>query len=260
MPPPTAPLITAPPSPSWRLLPQWQPGSPESRGLDGSGSVPEIMFPVLGPVAFGDGWALPRGNHGERPHEGTDITGVSGQPLRAAFDGVITRHQAESHGIAGVVVTVTRADGLRANYFHLNDDTPGTTDDRAPAAWRIPGAIELGTTVRAGQIIGFLGDTGNAGSPHLHFELRRPDGTPINPYPALVAAEQREGCFGAFGPWANVGWTEAAGFAGAAPGGQFAGAVSVHGRNGAHWVLSLNGEVMTASATSIVIGRNACGG
>jgi murein DD-endopeptidase MepM/ murein hydrolase activator NlpD len=208
--------------------------------------VPSISFPVLGSVHFGDGWGHPRGHRGERRHEGTDILGVSGQPLRAAFDGVVTRHQLSNLGIAGVVISITGADGLRANYFHLNDDHPGTRDGAAAAAWRIPAAIQSGTRVRAGQIVGFMGDSGNAtGVPHLHFELRRLDGTPINPYPALVAASRRDRCRVAFGSWANVAATADA------PAQPLA---EIHGWSGARWLIDARGKVVAASQPALAVG------
>jgi Peptidase family M23 len=167
--------------------------------------------------------------------------------LRAAFDGVVTRHQLENRGIAGVVISITRADGLRANYFHLNDDHPGAADGQAPAAWRIPSAVQWGTRVQAGQILGFMGDSGNAvGVPHLHFELRRPDGIPINPYPALVMAQRREHCRVVFGSWANVGpVTEA-------PADPLA---TVQGLGGARWLISARGEVVAATPAASTTGR-----
>ena len=168
----------------------------DRRVVGGSGRAPSgafqlEAFPVLGPVRYSDGWGLPRGEHGERRHEGTDILGVRGQPLRAAFDGTVSRYQLEDRGISGAAITITRADGLRANYFHVNtDDLVDGVEDAAPTSWRIPTAVQLGSQVSAGQIIGFMGDSGNAvGVPHLHFEVRTPDGAPFNPFPALREAE-----------------------------------------------------------------------
>ena len=152
-----------------------------------------------------------------------------------------------------MVISITRADGLRANYFHLNDDNPGTGDGAAPAAWRIPAAVQHGTHVQAGQIVGFMGDSGNAvGVPHLHFEIRRPDGTPINPYPALVAAQRRDHCRVALGPWANL---EPSTGVAAEP------VVTVEGWGGARWLVTARGAVIAASQEgSTAGGATSCSG
>jgi murein DD-endopeptidase MepM/ murein hydrolase activator NlpD len=188
---------------------------------------------------------LPRGAHGERRHDGTDILGVRGQPLRAAFDGTVSRYQIEDRGISGAAITITRADGVRANYFHVNtDELVDGAEDAAPTPWRIPKAVQLGTPVSAGQIIGFMGDSGNAvGVPHLHFEVRTPDGAPFNAFPALGEAEAREACAPAFGPWANVG---------ASPGVPLIPVVVVHGPDGAVWQLTNRGEVMATGSAAAV--------
>ena len=205
------------------------------------------MFPVLGPVSYSDGWGAPR-DGGRRRHVGTDIMGVRGQPLRAPFDGVVTRRRVTAEGIAGLMVTVTRPDGIRANLIHLNDDNPGTTDGSAPAAWRIPDAVQVGTPVRAGQIIGFMGDTGNAvGVPHLHFEMRYPDGTPFNPYPYLVEAQDRERCLEAFGPWSNIDTSSTV-----------VAAVSIAGRGDARWLISTTGQVIALGSGAYVTGSTDC--
>lgn len=69
----------------------------------------------------------------------------------------------------------------------MNNDTPGTDDGMG---WGFAAGIEPGVHVEAGQIIGYVGDSGNAETtpPHLHFE-QRPDGEEINPYDHLRAAE-----------------------------------------------------------------------
>ena len=179
-------------------------GAPPFLPQEADPLVPSIAFPVLGPVQFWHDFGAPRGEHGERSHEGLDMIGRAGQPLRAAFDGTVTRIQVDRRGISGVVVTVTRGDGVRANYFHVNDDTPGTTDGSAERGLRIHPGLRLGDSVKAGQVIAYMGDTGNAvGLPHLHFELRTPDGIPIDPYPAVLAAQQREQCAVGIGPWST---------------------------------------------------------
>src|SRR5690606_31432053 len=76
-----------------------------------------IAFPLLGPTWFMNDWGFPRGGHGERTHEGTDLMAEAGQPLRAAVDGTVTRIRYTNEGTAGVVVSITDPDGYRYNYF-----------------------------------------------------------------------------------------------------------------------------------------------
>jgi len=183
-------------------------GAPVFLPADTDPLIPAIAFPVLGPVSFIDDWHFSRAG-GDRVHEGLDMIGSSGQPLRAAFDGRVERLVTTNNGISGVSIELRRNDDLRAIYRHVNNDTPGTTDNSAIDAFRIHPGITEGTAVRAGQIIGFMGDTGNAvGIPHLHFELRNPerttgDRTPFAPYPAILEAQQREQCSVGIGPWST---------------------------------------------------------
>jgi hypothetical protein len=153
------------------------------------------VFPVLGPVQYGNDWGACRDDCVRR-HQGTDLLGVRMQPLVSAVDGTVTRMRYESRGIAGTVITITGADGWYYNYFHLNNDTPGTDDGAAAPEWRIAPGLTIGSAVQAGQLIAYMGDSGNAeGSvPHLHFEIRRPDGVPVNPYHSLRDAQRNLEC------------------------------------------------------------------
>jgi murein DD-endopeptidase MepM/ murein hydrolase activator NlpD len=157
--------------------------------------VRQIAFPVLGPVEYANGWGNCRDGCTRR-HVGTDMLGVRMQPLLAAVDGTVTRIRYENNEMSGGGISVTGADGWYYNYFHVNNDTPGTDDGQASHHWQVAPGLTVGSTVRAGQVIGYMGDSGNAeGSvPHLHFEIRQADHTPVNPYYSLVAAQQRERC------------------------------------------------------------------
>ena len=159
------------------------------------GVVRPISFPVLGPVQYGNHWGNCRDGCSRR-HVGTDMVGVRMQPLLAAVDGTVTRVRNGNVGTAGAVITVTGADGWRYNYFHVNNDTPGTDDGLAVPEWQISPQVTLGSAVRAGQVIAYMGDSGNAETsvPHVHFEIRQPDGTPVNPYHSLVEARKRQTC------------------------------------------------------------------
>jgi hypothetical protein len=78
-------------------------------------------------------------------------------------------------------------DGYSSWYIHLNNDTPGTDDGQG---WGFAPGIATGVHVAAGQLIGYVGDSGNAEAapPHVHFELRDPSGVAFDPYPSLLGA------------------------------------------------------------------------
>jgi murein DD-endopeptidase MepM/ murein hydrolase activator NlpD len=170
----------------------------------GEGAMRSIAFPVLGPVTYADGWGDCRDGCA-RHHEGTDIIGVRMQPLLAAVDGTVTRVRHENVGKSGAVITITDADGWRYNYFHVNNDTPGSDDGAATPDWQFSPGLVVGDRVTAGQIIGYMGDSGNAeGSvPHLHFEIRDPSGAARPSYWSLRAAEARQACTIGLGPWSQ---------------------------------------------------------
>jgi hypothetical protein len=142
---------------------------------------PPIVFPVIGDVNYTDTFGAPRS--GGRTHAGTDIMtyDVKGLPVVASADGVISWISNDCCHLA-----IDHGGGWSTWYIHLNNDTPGTDDGQG---WGIADDIEVGTTVVAGQLIGWVGDSGNAEwvAPQLHFETRH-NGAAVNPYPALAAA------------------------------------------------------------------------
>jgi murein DD-endopeptidase MepM/ murein hydrolase activator NlpD len=129
------------------------------------------VFPMQGRCSFVDSWHEPRS--GGRVHEGTDIIGARGLAIYAVMDGVITRTY-NGLALGGNAIRLTVADGTYFYYSHLDGFAPGITS---------------GVSVRAGQLIGYNGSTGNAGSPHLHFEVHPQGGAAINPYPLLKAID-----------------------------------------------------------------------
>ena len=177
---------------------------PEYEPTPDTGPARTIVFPVLGPVAYANGWMDSR-DGGRRRHEGTDIIGVQMQPILAAVDGEITRLQTESIGISGVALTIRDSEGWRYNYFHENNDTPGTDDGQASNAFRLAPGLAVGSQVVAGQIIAYMGDSGNAESSvtHLHFEFRDPDGFASPSFWSLKSAEARQACTIGLGPWST---------------------------------------------------------
>jgi murein DD-endopeptidase MepM/ murein hydrolase activator NlpD len=185
---------------SWaaRAAPAAMPAAPVD------GSYRSLVFPVLGPVTYEDGWGACRDGCA-RSHVGTDIIGVQMQPLLAAVDGTITRISPVATGISGVAISITGPDGWRYNYFHVNNDTPGTDDGAALQAWEIAPGLQVGSTVRAGQIIGYMGNSGNAeaSTTHLHFEIRDPAGVAQPSYASLKAAEAVQACAVGIGPWST---------------------------------------------------------
>jgi hypothetical protein len=153
--------------------------------------VKPIVFPVDGPVSYTDTFGAPRTGH---THEGQDLMGTKMLPLLAAVDGVV--HRVKFDNAVGNSVTIKAADGWTYHYIHVNNDRPGTDDGQATRAQAFPPSIVVGATVTRGQVVAYMGDSGNAEAtaPHLHFEIREPaptgsyQGSPINPYESLQQA------------------------------------------------------------------------
>lgn len=150
--------------------------------------VYRMGFPVVG--GGSPGWSLfgePR-DGGERLHAGVDILAPKLTPVVAVRSGTIS----SIRDVPGDCcwVSVRHDDGWISMYVHLNNDSAGTNDG-AGVGIR-PGLAE-GDRVEQGELLGWIGDSGNAegGPAHIHFELRTPWGEPIDPGPSLYAARRR---------------------------------------------------------------------
>lgn len=111
-----------------------------------------------------------------RLHEGVDISADAGVPVRVAADGVVVT--AGEGGGYGRYVVVRHAVGLRTFYAHLG---------------AIGKDVKPGVTVKAGDAVGQVGNTGSSTGPHLHFEIRDDADHPLDPAMFLGRAFTEKG-------------------------------------------------------------------
>jgi murein DD-endopeptidase MepM/ murein hydrolase activator NlpD len=179
----TTPSPTATPTPS-ADIPQAEPGlSPSQTGGDAAPSTTfvgklNLIIPVDGvkPEQLLDTFTDARSEG--RSHDAIDILAPAGTPVLAAIEGEIVKlFQSERGGTT--IYQLSPDKKLVFYYAHLQ---------------RYADAITAGKYVRQGEVIGYVGDTGNAGAGnyHLHFSIaaladpkRYWEGTNINPYPLL---------------------------------------------------------------------------
>jgi peptidoglycan hydrolase-like protein with peptidoglycan-binding domain len=142
-------------------------------GLVAAPAVAISVFPVQGLCSYENTWHAPRGNG--RKHLGVDIIAKEGNLLYAVADGTITKLYTEaSDKLAGNGVRLTMADGTYFFYGHMQKIADGMT---------------IGTKVKAGQVVGYLGKTGGTTTPHLHLEVHPLGGEAIDPTPIVAAVD-----------------------------------------------------------------------
>jgi murein DD-endopeptidase MepM/ murein hydrolase activator NlpD len=155
----------ASPAPAAAPVPAAEPAPapvPESPPPSNAGSG--IVCPVAGPRAFGDTWGAARS--GGRSHEGVDMMSPAGTPLVAVESGYA---QFKTTRLGGNSVWINGNSGTRYFYAHLS-------------AWE-----GSSRNVSQGEVIGYVGATGNTTANHLHFEVHPGGGRAVNPYPYVRA-------------------------------------------------------------------------
>jgi hypothetical protein len=143
---------------------------------------PSFLFPVVGGATYTDDYGDARS---QGRHQGNDLMAPKGTPVIAVADGVVTLHNS---GRGGYMMYLRNASNEWL-YIHLNNDVKGN-DGKGGRKTAYARGLRTGMRVRAGQEIGYVGNSGDAegGASHLHFEEHSRRGTPHNPYRRLRAA------------------------------------------------------------------------
>lgn len=142
-----------------------------------------FVYKIIYPVA---GWSIPVDSFGAvrdgHRHGGNDIAAEAMTPVVAVASGRISWIDEECCSLA-----IRHNDNWTTWYIHLNNDTFGTDDGLGRG---IAPGLEINAAVRRGDLIGWVGDSGNAedSNPHLHFEIRTPADISVDPAPSLAAA------------------------------------------------------------------------
>lgn len=173
-----ASMLSFGPVPGGGITPRITADVPSTDAAPGTLVVPVKGYPA---ASLRDSWGDERAG-GARAHRGTDLMATAGTPVIAAAAG---RVEKLFDSDAGGTTLYVRSHDRRWSYYY------------AHLAGYVPGLRE-GMRVRAGDPLGYVGDTGNAGigNAHLHFAMSRMghddrwwQGEAVNPYPLLAGSD-----------------------------------------------------------------------
>ncbi|HEU4450277.1 MAG TPA: M23 family metallopeptidase [Gaiellaceae bacterium] len=163
------------------LLAAW--ASAETAGA----AVPRLIFPVVAKVSYTNDFGAPRW---QGSHEGNDIMAAKRSPVVAVERGRVVKWT--SSRSAGCMLYLHGRSGTTYMYVHLNNDRTLRNDNRGGCRNGIAYAPGLRSSqyVRPGQLIGYVGDSGDANgiASHLHFEVHPNGGRAVSPYRHLRRA------------------------------------------------------------------------
>ena len=266
------------------------PRLPDAQAVDPSTPAIErqatISFPVLGPTRLaapecGDAddaapTAVGTATRAEIEAAGlcaeeapSIVFGVKLQPVLAVVDGVVTEVIDEPGDTISVTVTDEFGRSYRIDGF--NDDNPGTNDGAAPGHLRLSALARVGATVRAGQVLGFMGDTSplpigirsdvptdatvqiddDSVAPHIRLTIEDLDGTPVDAYGPVIDALFRQVCTVGTGPWSGP------------PNGSGHWPVTIETTDNSReidseWVITSNGQVTASGWAAMIYPSESC--
>ncbi len=147
-----------------------------------------IVFPVLAPTTYSDDFGAPRPGGA---HQGIDMLAPKRALALAAESGKIKFWKTSAR--AGCMLYLYGTSGTTYYYIHLNNDLTKRNDNRGKCVVGTAYAkgLKNGAKVTAGQVVGYVGDSGDANGlhPHLHFELHPNRDSAVDPYPWLQRAQ-----------------------------------------------------------------------
>ena len=154
-----------------------------------TGTVPTLIFPVAGATTYVDDFGQPRAGGA---HQGNDMMAAKKTPAVAVEAGKVKFWTTSAN--AGCMLYLYGASGTTYDYIHLNNDLTMKNDNRGKC---VPGVsyargLKDGAKVSAGQMIGYVGDSGDANgiASHFHFEVHPSGGAAVSPYPYLQTAQK----------------------------------------------------------------------
>ena len=153
-----------------------------------SSKVPQLIFPVVGGATYIDDFGAPRPGG---PHQGNDLLAARHTPVVAVEAGTVKTWTTSA--TAGCMLYLHGGSGTTYLYIHLNNDVTAQNDNKGKcvAGTAYAPGLKDGMHVDSGQLVGYVGDSGDANGihPHLHFEVHPNDGKAVDPYPYLRKAQ-----------------------------------------------------------------------
>jgi hypothetical protein len=150
--------------------------------------TPKLIFPLVGAATYTDDFGDARAGG---THEGIDILAARRSPAVAAEAGTVELWTTSAR--AGCMLYLHGRSGTTYLYIHLNNDLTTHNDNRGKcvAGTAYAPGLKTGKRVAAGELVGFVGDSGDANGihPHLHFEVHPNDGAAVDPYAFLQKAQ-----------------------------------------------------------------------